>query len=378
VVLGTVPLTAGEAPPELQMILDWADDIRRGRLSVRANADNGPDAKNARDKGAEGIGLCRTEHMFLADDRLPIVRRMILAETPETENAALEELRVAQRTDFVSILEAMDGLPVTVRLLDPPLHEFLPDIESLAVKEAREGLTPEEERLLAAARSWHEQNPMLGTRGVRLAVVKPGLYTMQVRALLDAARERVAAGGHPIIEVMIPLTVSRAELALARSWVEDAIAEVKEISPGALEIAIGTMIETPRAALVAGEIAEVADFFSFGTNDLTQLTFGFSRDDVEARMMRTYLREGLLPANPFETVDPAAVGELVRMAARAGRETKPQLKLGVCGEHGGDPASIELFARAGLDYVSCSPYRVPIARLAAAQAVLAIDAEAKA
>jgi pyruvate,orthophosphate dikinase len=381
VVLGAAELAEGESPAELQTILSWADEIRRGRLGVRANADNAPDAANARRLGAEGIGLCRTEHMFLADDRLPIVRKMILAEGPKEEAEALEELRIAQRADFLTILEAMDGLPVTVRLLDPPLHEFLPDVESLAVKQAREGLSEEEERLFAAAKNWREVNPMIGTRGVRLGVMKPGLYAMQVRALMEASVQRLADGGRPLVEVMIPLTVSREELALARSWVTEAIASVAAheqregqdgVAPGVL---IGTMIETPRAALRADEIAEVADFFSFGTNDLTQLTFGFSRDDVEARMMSTYLSLGLLPANPFETVDANGVGELVRLAVTRGRATNPSLKLGVCGEHGGDPASIEVFARAGLDYVSCSPYRVPVARLAAAQAVLRIDAE---
>ena len=388
VVLGQVPLTQGVTPPEFDTILAWADELRAGQLGVRANADNGPDATNARRHGAEGIGLCRTEHMFLAEDRLPIVRRMILADTKAEETDALEALRVAQKADFVSILEAMDGLPVTVRLLDPPLHEFLPDTAELAIKEATVGLTAEEDRLFAAAKTWHEFNPMLGTRGVRLGVLKPGLYAMQVRALMEAALDRVAAGGHPIVEIMIPLTVSREELALARSWVEEAVAAASaapaargrggrgRTSPGAsrrgvLEVSIGTMIETPRAALRAGDIAEVADFFSFGTNDLTQMTFGFSRDDVEGRMMAAYLEQGLLPRNPFETVDPDGVGELVRLGVERGRATRPGLKVGVCGEHGGDPESILTFARAGVDYVSCSPFRVPIARLAAAHAVLA-------
>ena len=367
-------------------MLSWADDIRKGHLAVRANADTGDDAANARKLGAEGIGLCRTEHMFLGEDRLPVVRRMILAQTPAEEAAALEELRLVQREDFIAILAAMDGLPVTVRLLDPPLHEFLPSTEELAHKDATVGLNPEERRLYEAALSWREANPMLGTRGVRLGVIKPGLYAMQVRALMEAARQRVADGGHPIVEIMIPLTVTRDELALARGWVEDAVAEVnKERAPrpsrrgprpdaakaGKLEVTIGTMIETPRAALRADEIAEVADFFSFGTNDLTQMTFGFSRDDVEGRMMDAYLELGLLPRNPFEVVDFDGVGELVRLGTERGRATRPSLKVGVCGEHGGDPASIGLFYEAGLDYVSCSPFRVPVARLAAAQAVLA-------
>jgi pyruvate,orthophosphate dikinase len=303
--------------------------------------------------------------MFLGE-RLPIVRRMILAETDEEEAAALEELRQAQKADFVEILEAMDGLPVTVRLLDPPLHEFLPRVDELAVKEATGTLTDEEKRYYRAAQQWHEQNPMLGTRGVRLGVVRPGLYAMQVRALMEAAAERAAAGGTPVVEIMIPLTVTREELGLARQWVEDAIAQA---APEA-DVTIGTMIETPRAAIRADEIAEEADFFSFGTNDLTQMTFGFSRDDVEGRMMATYLELGLLKRNPFETIDPGAVGELVKMGVARGRSTKPDLKVGVCGEHGGDPESITLFHEAGLDYVSCSPFRVPIARLSAAQAIL--------
>ena len=385
VVLGQVPLSQGETPPEFDTILAWADAIRAGHLGVRANADNGPDATNARNLGAEGIGLCRTEHMFLGEDRLPVVRRMILAATPQEEEDSLEQLRLAQKADFEEILEAMDGLPVTIRLLDPPLHEFLPDIGELAIKEATVGLTVEEARLYEAGKQWHEFNPMLGTRGVRLGVIKPGLYAMQVRALMEAALDRVASGGHPIVEIMIPLTVTREELALARSWVEAAVATaLGEGVPskgrkggkapavkGALEVLIGTMIETPRAALRAAEIAEEAEFFSFGTNDLTQMTFGFSRDDVEGRMMSAYLELGLLKHNPFEVVDPDGVGELVRLGVERGRATRPDLKIGVCGEHGGDPESIQTFAQAGLDYVSCSPFRVPIARLAAAQAVLA-------
>jgi len=245
------------------------------------------------------------------------------------------------------------------------------------VKEATEGLSDEEKRLYDAARAWREVNPMLGTRGVRLGVLRPGLYAMQVRALMEAALDRVRAGGSPVVEVMIPLTISREELALARSWVVEAIAAVRSEAPGetdAVTVLIGTMIETPRAALVAGEIAEEADFFSFGTNDLTQMTFGFSRDDVEGRMMSAYLEKGLLVANPFENLDAVGVGELVRIAVERGRAARPGLECGVCGEHGGDPASIDVFFKAGLDYVSCSPYRVPIARLAAAQSVLAARA----
>ena len=383
VMLGALAMAASEPPEEFHTVLGWADVIRKGGkgvrgLKVRANADNGPDSKNARNFGAEGVGLCRTEHMFLAEDRLPIVRAMILAETDEEEEKALETLRVAQKADFEDILREMDGLPVTIRLLDPPLHEFLPKTEDLRIKQATKGLTKREEKLLAAAESWHEFNPMLGTRGVRLGVVKPGLYEMQVRALMEAAAERVAKGGKPVVEIMIPLTVTREELALARSWVEKAVAETKskmdKAAAKALDVTIGTMVETPRAAVRSDEIAEEADFFSYGTNDLTQMTFGFSRDDVEGRMMNEYLEQGLLKRNPFETIDQSGVGQLVKDSVLRGRSTKPGLKLGVCGEHGGDPESIFFFYEAGLDYVSCSPFRVPIARLAAAQAVLGVGA----
>ena len=378
VVVGEVELTSAKPPDELHTLLGWADRIRDGdnasgaRLAVRANADTGPDAAAARNFGAEGIGLCRTEHMFLVEDRLPIVREMILSDTHEGETAALEKLRAAQQSDFVEVLEAMDGLPVTVRLLDPPLHEFLPRTDELRLKAATEGLTDEEQRLLSAAQAWHEVNPMLGTRGVRLGVLKPGLYAMQVRALIEAALQRARDGGNPIVEIMIPLTVARQEMAAARVWVEQAVAAALEDAGGEqLDVIIGTMIETPRAAVRADHIAEHADFFSFGTNDLTQMTFGFSRDDVEARLMPAYLEAGMLPANPFETVDVDGVGELVATAVTRGRSVNTQLKVGVCGEHGGDPASIAFFLSAGLDYVSCSAFRVPVARLAAAQAIIA-------
>jgi pyruvate,orthophosphate dikinase len=371
IILGEMRLASAQPPPEFDIILGWADKIRTGKLAVRANADTGGDAKNARGFGAEGIGLCRTEHMFLGEDRLPVVRRMILASTPAEEAAALEELRGVQKADFIEILDAMDGLPVTVRLLDPPLHEFLPHIGELEIKAATVGLSAEEEQLLKAAKSWAEFNPMLGTRGVRLGVVKPGLYAMQVRALVEAARVLLEKGKNPIVEVMIPLTVTREELGLARSWVEQAIADATKGMKRKPDITIGTMVETPRAALRADQIAEEADFFSFGTNDLTQMAFGFSRDDVESRMMPAYLEAGLLKRNPFETIDQAGVGSLVEIAVSLGRRTKKGLKLGVCGEHGGDPESIDFFYRCGLDYVSCSPFRIPIARLAAAQAVIA-------
>ncbi len=370
VVLGEMALADAEPPAEFDVILGWADKVRRNKLAVRANADTGEDATKAREMGAEGIGLCRTEHMFLAADRLPVVRQMILADTDEAEAEALEQLGKVQEEDFRDILEAMDGLPVTVRLLDPPLHEFLPSVEELRVKEATDGLTDAERRELEAAESWAEHNPMIGTRGVRLGVIKPGLYAMQVRALMAAAASLRKEGKNPIVEIMIPLTVTREEMGLARSWVQ---AEVDAALKGMRkkpDITIGTMIETPRAAVRADEIAEESDFFSFGTNDLTQLTYGFSRDDVESRMMPAYLEQGLLKRNPFDTIDQTGVGDLVRLGAERGRATKKKLKLGVCGEHGGDPESIALFYDVGLDYVSCSPYRVQVARAAAGQAAL--------
>lgn len=383
IMLGELELAASEPPAEFGIILRWADEIRKGKFSVRTNADTADDARKARELGAEGIGLCRTEHMFLAPERLPVVRRMILADSVEEEHAALEELRQVQKEDFVTLLTEMSGLPVTVRLLDPPLHEFLPHINELEIKKETSGLEEKEEKLLEAAHEWSEVNPMLGTRGVRLGVVKPGLYAMQVRALMEAADEVASKGLMPIVEVMIPLTVTRDELALARSWVEEVLADInsrpmpsakKGSKPAKrAKVSIGTMIETPRAAIRADEMAEAADFFSFGTNDLTQMTFGFSRDDVESRMMPLYLEAGLLKRNPFESVDQTGVGELVQMAVQRGRKAKKNLKLGVCGEHGGDPDSIAFFYRAGLDYVSCSPYRVPIARLSAAQAIIGGD-----
>jgi pyruvate,orthophosphate dikinase len=369
VYLGEVPLTEGDVPPELEQVLEWADEVRGDQMAVRVNADTGEDAARARAFGAQGVGLCRTEHMFLGD-RLPVVRRMILAATPEAEAAALAELLEVQRTDFVGILEAMDGLPVTVRLLDPPLHEFLPSVTELAVQDALGELDAGGKAMLAAAERWREQNPMLGVRGVRLGIIKDGLYRMQVRALLEAAQIRRDAGGHPIIEIMVPLIVTRRELELVRNWITAEIDEVLGPDRDPSDILIGTMIETPRAAIRAADIARSADFFSFGTNDLTQMTFGFSRDDV-VPILEAYLERGLLGVDPFETVDQLGVGELVRMGIRGGRETKPELKMGVCGEHGGDPTSIAFFYGIGVDYVSCSPFRVPIARLAAAQAVLA-------
>jgi len=298
------------------------------------------------------------------------VQRFILADDPADEEAALDELEKLQRSDFEGIFEAMDGLPVTIRLLDPPLHEFLPDVEELLVREARGQLDDEGRRLLAAAQLWREANPMLGTRGCRLGIIKPGLYRMQAKAILEAAIARTQAGGDPQVEIMIPLIVTEAELAMLTQWVRDVAADVFAAAGREVDYLVGTMVETPRAALAANEIGHVAEFFSFGTNDLTQMTFGFSRDDVEGRFMSEYLELKLLSANPFETLDQDGVGQLVRLGVERGRAARPGLKVGICGEHGGDPASVAFCDTLGLDYVSCSPYRVPIARLAAAHSSL--------
>jgi pyruvate, orthophosphate dikinase len=368
VVIGPVAVVTPDPGGPFDTILAWADTFRRMR--VRTNADLPHDAEVGRRYGAEGIGLCRTEHMFLGD-RLPLVQRFILADSPVEEEEALAELEKLQRSDFEGIFEAMDGLPVTIRLLDPPLHEFLPDVEELLIREARGELDAEGRRLLAAAQVWREANPMLGTRGCRLGIIKPGLYRMQAKAIIEAAVARKKLGGDPHVEIMIPLIVSEPELALLTDWVREVATEaLADAGVDAVDYLVGTMIETPRAALAAGEIADVAEFFSFGTNDLTQMTFGFSRDDVEGRFMSQYLELKLLRANPFETLDQEGVGQLVRIGVERGRATRPGIKLGICGEHGGDPESIAKCERIGLDYVSCSPFRVPVARLAAAQAVL--------
>jgi pyruvate,orthophosphate dikinase len=370
VVVGSVPVVTPDPGGPFEILLGWADGFRRMR--VRTNADLPHDAQVARRFGAEGIGLCRTEHMFLGD-RLPLVQRFILADDEVEESAALAELEKLQRSDFEGIFEAMDGLPVTIRLLDPPLHEFLPDVEELLIRDAKGQLDDEGRKLLAAAQLWRESNPMLGTRGCRLGIIKPGLYRMQARAIIEAAVARVRAGGDPHVEIMIPLIVTAPELALLNDWVREVASDALAAAGLDVDYLVGTMIETPRAALAAGEIAEVAEFFSFGTNDLTQMTFGFSRDDVEGRFMSEYLELKLLRANPFETLDQEGVGQLVRLGVERGRVARSNIKLGICGEHGGDPASVEFCEQIGLDYVSCSPYRVPIARLAAAHAALGHD-----
>jgi pyruvate,orthophosphate dikinase len=343
----------------------------RSRLRVRTNADTAADAARARRFGAHGIGLCRTEHMFLGDRR-ELVERLILAHSDTERRAALGALQPLQRADFLSIFREMNGLPVTVRLIDPPLHEFLPSLEDLAVQVAvakERGETAEEdERMLAAVRRMHEQNPMLGLRGVRLGLVIPGLFAMQVRAITEAAVALAAEGGRPRPEIMVPLVGAVQELETVRAEAEKIIAET--VADSGVEVLIGTMIEVPRAALTAGQIAEAADFFSFGTNDLTQMGWGFSRDDVEGAFFWRYLELGIFGISPFESIDREGVGRLVRIAAEEGRATRPGLKLGVCGEHGGDPESVHFFHEVGLDYVSCSPFRVPVARLEAGRAAI--------
>ncbi|WP_412775262.1 pyruvate, phosphate dikinase [Streptomyces violaceus] len=362
---------ADELVEAVHRMMAFAD--RKRRLRVRANADNAEDALRARRFGAQGIGLCRTEHMFLGDRR-ELVERLILADTQTEREESLKGLLPLQKQDFVQLFESMDGLPVTIRLLDPPLHEFLPDITELSVRvalaESRQEPHENELRLLQAVHRLHEQNPMLGLRGVRLGLVIPGLFTMQVRAIAEAAAERKAAKGDPRAEIMIPLVGTVQELEIVREEADKVIAEVEAASGAQLKLSIGTMIELPRAALTAGQIAEAAEFFSFGTNDLTQTVWGFSRDDVEASFFTAYLEKGIFGVSPFETIDRDGVGSLVKLAAKAGRETRPDLKLGVCGEHGGDPESVHFFHEVGLDYVSCSPFRIPVARLEAGRAAV--------
>jgi pyruvate, orthophosphate dikinase len=353
VIIGEVPLIAPEINEDFETLLGWADDLRR--LKVRANADTPEDAAKAREFGAQGIGLCRTEHMFMAEDRLPVVREMIMASDEDERRAALDKLLPNQQADFEGIFEAMAGLPVTIRLLDPPLHEFLPSLE-----EAKD------DRMRSRIRALQEANPMLGTRGCRLGLQYPEIYEMQVRAIIRAAaavHERT--GDAPLVEIMHPLVAFREELRRLRELTIETATDQADV-----EYLVGTMIELPRACVRADEIAEEADFFSFGTNDLTQTALGFSRDDAEGKFLTHYLQDGVLERNPFETLDQSGVGDLMRIAVERGRQTKPDIKLGICGEHGGEPASVAFCHALGLDYVSCSPYRVPLARLAAAQAAL--------
>jgi pyruvate,orthophosphate dikinase len=354
VIVGEVPLVPPAINEDFETILGWADDMRR--LNVRTNADNAEDAAKAREFGAQGIGLCRTEHMFFGEERLPVMQEMILAGDEDGRRDALDRLLPFQQSDFEGIFEAMAGLPVTIRLLDPPLHEFLPSLDEA-----------QDERMRRRIRALSEANPMLGTRGCRLGLQWPEIYEMQVRAIARAAKAVQERGGEPpLVEVMHPLVGFQEELRRLRELTE----RVMEEEAPELEYLCGTMIELPRAALRADEIAEVADFFSFGTNDLTQTTLGMSRDDAEGKFLTFYLEDGVLERNPFEVLDQDGVGDLMQIAVERGRQAKPEIKLGICGEHGGEPSSVEFCHRIGLDYVSCSPYRVPLARLAAAQAVL--------
>ena len=364
VFIGEVELVAPSPPPELTTLLEWADQVRR--LGIWANADTGKDAARAAELGAEGIGLARTEHMFMGD-RLPVVRRIIMDEGRRKALAHLERL---QADDFTALLEAMDGKPVVVRLLDPPLHEFLPDRWDLRdqydeLKEQGEP-TAEVERMIEVVRSWEETNPMLGLRGVRLGLIRPSLYRVQIRAALQAIRRRLEAGGRPMLEIMVPLVVDPAEM----ERVAVMLAEEQAAFGMDQKVKLGNMVEIPRAALLAGELARISEFFSFGTNDLTQTTFGLSRDDAEVRFLNTYLADGVLSHNPFQSLDERGVGLLVKWATEQGKAARPDLSVGLCGEHGGDPDSIDFCHRVGLDYVSMSPPRIPGARLAAAQAAI--------
>jgi pyruvate,orthophosphate dikinase len=389
VILGQVPLIQASLTGEFKIFMDWVDEIRT--LGVRANADTPEDARVARNFGAEGIGLARTEHMFFGEDRIPWVRKMIMAEDDKTRKKSLEKLLPMQREDFIGIFKAMDGLPVTIRLLDPPLHEFLPNRDEILVKltELRMELkrrlkadrkkqiqaqVEELEKTLKAIDNLREFNPMLGHRGCRLGISFPAISEMQVRAIFEAAVEVKKQGIKVFPEVMIPLTGTVEEMRITR---EDTVRVAEEVMREAgvrVDYLVGTMIEVPRAALIADKIAQYAEFFSFGTNDLTQMTFGYSRDDV-GKFLPYYLEKKILKADPFATIDQEGVGELVKMATQKGRSARPNLKVGVCGEHGGDPASVEFFYQVGLNYVSCSPYRIPVARLAAAQAKLKAEKE---
>jgi pyruvate, orthophosphate dikinase len=374
VTLDDVPLVAPRVDARFDTLLAWCDELRT--LGIRANADTPDDARRAREFGAEGVGLCRTEHMFMAADRQPKMQRMILADDEDTRRAALAELLPLQQRDFEGIFEVMEGLPITIRLLDPPLHEFMPDRLALTeqVTEARLRGAPDAadlERTLERVRALAEGNPMLGTRGVRLGLIHPEIYEMQARAILRAARAvRERTGRAPRVEIMIPLVAYARELEMAREQVLRVAAE-EGFDAGGGEVSVGTMIELPRACLTAGEIAAHAEFFSFGTNDLTQTALGFSRDDIEAAIVPAYVDSGIVARSPFAAVDERGVGELVEIAIERGRAARPELEVGVCGEHGGDPESIRFFHAVGLHYVSCSPFRVPIARVAAAQAAIA-------
>jgi len=381
VYLTEVPLIAPEVSGSFGTLMEWADEFRT--LKVRTNADNPRDARQALEFGAEGIGLCRTEHMFFEADRLPIVRDMILAKTEHARESALQKLEVVQQQDFEGIFEAMDGLPVTIRLIDPPLHEFLPSYDEL-LKEVTElqvaatltggesikAILAEKKEMLRTVEGMKEFNPMMGLRGVRLSIMFPGIVVMQTRAILQAAAKLIKRGIKVNPEIMIPLVGHINELRVVQSQLEAAAAKVQEEQGVKIPFMFGTMIEIPRAALTAGEIAEYAEFFSFGTNDLTQMTYGFSRDDAEGKFLGRYVEQKILPVNPFESIDQTGVGRLMKLAVTEGRAARAGLKCGICGEHGGETDSVIFCHQIGLDYVSCSPFRVPIAKLAAAQAVV--------
>ena len=370
IIAGAVARIEPTLSGDFAKIMKWADKYRT--IGVRTNADTPADAKRGREFGAEGIGLTRTEHMFFEGSRIKSMRKMILAETKDAREKALAELLPYQRDDFVGIFTAMKGLPVTIRLIDPPLHEFLPH-DDKGQQEMAKALNTSVEKIKQRVSQLHEMNPMLGHRGCRLCVTYPEILKMQVTAITEATIECLRGKIKVSPEIMIPLVGTKKELAYLRELTEQTIQEVKlaEDYKPRLDIKIGTMIELPRAALVAGDIAEHAEFFSFGTNDLTQTTHGISRDDAEEKFLRRYVQQGIIAANPFETLDVKGVGRLMRIAVSEGRAARPHLKTGICGEHGGDPASIAFCHELGLDYVSCSPYRVPVARLAAAQAALA-------
>jgi pyruvate,orthophosphate dikinase len=375
VIQGQVPtMEPDPSSGEFAKFMSWADGFRK--LGVRANADIPRDAAVARKFGAQGIGLCRTEHMFFAADRIRHMQAMILAETEKDRRKALAKLLPMQRKDFIGLFRVMEGLPVIIRLLDPPLHEFLPKREELMVeiallkqKSPKSRSVKEKEKLLARVEQLHELNPMLGLRGCRLGIVHPEISEMQARAIIEAACQVAKEGKSVIPEIMIPLVGSRKELALQKEIVDRVAGEVFAKNGTKVRYMVGTMIELPRAALVADEIAKEAEFFSFGTNDLTQTTYGFSRDD-SGKFLEAYTKQGVLEHDPFAVLDRAGVGQLIQITKERGRKANPKLEVGICGEHGGDPSSVEFCHQVGLDYVSCSPYRVPIARLAAAQAAL--------
>ncbi|HUY68137.1 MAG TPA: putative PEP-binding protein, partial [Alphaproteobacteria bacterium] len=371
IMLGAVPTVQPELSGDFANLMGWADGFRR--LKVRANAETPLDAKTARGFGAQGIGLCRTEHMFFDQSRITAMREMIVAEDEAGRRKALAKLEPMQKKDFVELFTIMEGLPVTIRLLDPPLHEFLPKTEAEMREVAKSAGVPVE-KVAQRARALHESNPMLGHRGCRLGISYPEIYEMQARAIFAAAAEMQKAGKNVTPEIMIPLIATKKEFDILKTMVDRVAGEVAKSTGAQVKYLTGTMIELPRAALRAGDIAESAQFFSFGTNDLTQTTFGLSRDDA-ASFLPDYYRANILAHDPFATLDQEGVGELIKVAAERGRAACTDLKLGICGEHGGDPASVKFCHRIGLDYVSCSPYRVPIARLAAAQAALEAESD---